>query len=322
MASKHSDRRVTSSSKMASASATTPVPVAAAADSGFSPSNHDVLQRLYTAMLRCRMLQEHVAAYSEAATPALGREAIATGATATLRPSDTVATVARDITPFVALGVPLHDAVRDWPGFAAQHDGESNGTTCHVGDAADRLLVQADPFHAGTGHALTRKLEKNRRVVVAFADGEIEDLNRWDAAFQVASLRSGCRSCTWSRAASGPAARTPPIASAKILPPTAEKHGFRGILVDGHDVVAVYRVAQESIHLARQGTGPTLIECKMGQTEHLPPGVDGTDALARLERYMSKHGAWNDFWKQQIGSQVRAELERATETYRRTAVRA
>ncbi len=321
MASKHNHRRVTGKTDSSSGNASIAAAAAPPADSGFSPSNHDVLQRLYTAMLRCRMLQEHLATYSEAATPALGREAIATGATATLRPSDTVATVARDITPFVALGVPLHDAVRDWPGFAAQHDGESNGTTCHVGDAADRLLVQADPFHAGTGHALTRKLEKNRRVVVAFADGEIEDLNRWDAAFQVASSQRlpivyVVARREWAGSKNAANRKREDFAA------TAEKHGFRGILVDGHDVVAVYRVAQESIHLARQGTGPTLIECKMGQTEHLPAGVDGTDALARLERYMSKHGAWNDFWKQQIGSQVRAELERATETYRRTAVRA
>jgi TPP-dependent pyruvate/acetoin dehydrogenase alpha subunit len=320
MASRRSDRKVTSKSTTNSSSAKASAPAAAAAaDSGFSPSNHDVLQKLYTAMLRCRMLQQHLAAYSEAATPVLGREAIATGTTATLTSADTVATTVRDVTPFVALGMPLHDAVRDWPAFSGLPD--NSVTTCSVGDVADRLVIRADPFHAGTGHALTRKLEKNRSVVVAFADGEAESLERWHDAFEIASSQRLPIVYVVARrvwAGSKNAANR----KREDFFVTAEKHGFRGILVDGHDVVAVYRVAQESIHRARQGTGPTLIECKMGQTEQLPQGVDGTDALARLERYMSKHGAWNDFWSQQVTSQVRAELDRATESFRRTAVRA
>ena len=43
----------------------------------------------------------------------------------------------------------------------------------------------------------------------------------------------------------------------------ARDYGFPGIIVDGSDVVAVWRVAQESIHRARNGAGPTLIDCRM-----------------------------------------------------------
>ncbi len=42
----------------------------------------------------------------------------------------------------------------------------------------------------------------------------------------------------------------------------AQSYGFPGIAVDGHDLVAVYRVAYESLVRARRGGGPTLIECK------------------------------------------------------------
>ena len=42
----------------------------------------------------------------------------------------------------------------------------------------------------------------------------------------------------------------------------AEAYGFPGITVDGNDIVAVWRVTQESIHRARSGAGPTLIECR------------------------------------------------------------
>jgi pyruvate dehydrogenase E1 component alpha subunit len=41
----------------------------------------------------------------------------------------------------------------------------------------------------------------------------------------------------------------------------ADAYGFEGIVVDGTDVLAVYREAKRAIDKAREGGGPTLIEC-------------------------------------------------------------
>src|SRR6266540_2174317 len=41
----------------------------------------------------------------------------------------------------------------------------------------------------------------------------------------------------------------------------AEAYGFDGVVVDGTDVLAVYREAKRAIEKARDGGGPTLIEC-------------------------------------------------------------
>src|SRR6266566_3666605 len=41
----------------------------------------------------------------------------------------------------------------------------------------------------------------------------------------------------------------------------AEAYGFEGVVVDGTDVLAVYREAKRAIDKARAGGGPTLIEC-------------------------------------------------------------
>jgi pyruvate dehydrogenase E1 component alpha subunit len=38
-----------------------------------------------------------------------------------------------------------------------------------------------------------------------------------------------------------------------------------GVTVDGHDFFAVYEVAAEAIRRAREGGGPTLIECKVNR---------------------------------------------------------
>src|ERR671929_212549 len=41
----------------------------------------------------------------------------------------------------------------------------------------------------------------------------------------------------------------------------AQAYGFDGVVVDGTDVLAVYREAKRAIDKARNGGGPTLIEC-------------------------------------------------------------
>ena len=44
-------------------------------------------------------------------------------------------------------------------------------------------------------------------------------------------------------------------------PTGAGSYGFDGVVVDGTDVLAVYREAKRAIEKARAGGGPTLIEC-------------------------------------------------------------
>jgi pyruvate dehydrogenase E1 component alpha subunit len=55
--------------------------------------------------------------------------------------------------------------------------------------------------------------------------------------------------------------------------------GVPAIAVDGNDVLAVYRVASESIFKARHRRGPTLIEC----VTSVVPGSNGDSTYARQE---------------------------------------
>jgi pyruvate dehydrogenase E1 component alpha subunit len=42
----------------------------------------------------------------------------------------------------------------------------------------------------------------------------------------------------------------------------AQAYGFDGVVVDGTDVLAVYRETKAAVEKAREGGGPTLIECQ------------------------------------------------------------
>jgi TPP-dependent pyruvate/acetoin dehydrogenase alpha subunit len=67
--------------------------------------------------------------------------------------------------------------------------------------------------------------------------------------------------------------------------------------VDGHDAVAIYRVAQESIGRARMGGGAVLMEC-------VPFVLHGgaakpnskPDAIAAIEQYMLQRGVVTRRW--------------------------
>jgi Dehydrogenase E1 component len=72
--------------------------------------------------------------------------------------------------------------------------------------------------------------------------------------------------------------------------------GVPRIPVDGGDVVAIYRVCQEALRRAREGTGPTLVDCHF---------MGSADDVSFLETFMERYGLWSPAWKQQLLREVR-----------------
>jgi TPP-dependent pyruvate/acetoin dehydrogenase alpha subunit len=52
------------------------------------------------------------------------------------------------------------------------------------------------------------------------------------------------------------------VVSVKDIADRAAGYNIPGVTVDGQDVVAVYEVVQEAVKRAREGDGPSLVECK------------------------------------------------------------
>ena len=91
---------------------------------------------------------------------------------------------------------------------------------------------------------------------------------------------------------------------------------FPCIAVDGNDVVAVFRVAQEAMRRARAGHGPSLIECVMpelaqGHVTASTVAEEAHDPLAFMQQYLQRKKLWSDEWKQKITDEFRQELETA-----------
>lgn len=106
----------------------------------------------------------------------------------------------------------------------------------------------------------------------------------------------------------------------------AQAYGMPGTTVDGNDAVAVYKATQEAIHRARQGDGPTLVECKTyrwyGHSEIDPAKYrtveeleywKSRDPIPAMERYLHERGFWADSWKQELLTRFDKEMDEAIE---------
>jgi 2-oxoisovalerate dehydrogenase E1 component subunit alpha len=260
-----------------------------------APSNQDVLRRLYVLMLKCRKLSERAASRHPATDYdfATGHEAIVGGATLELGPHDTIVASPRNFAAHVVKGARVEALLSEPP--------DQNGT-----QAGGRTPL--DPVNLGTGLALAHRLEKKRNVVVLLCSGAAASPDSWHEALKFAGIHKLPIIYVLN---SGPALevglekRNPALEELSFM---ARDCGFPAIIADGKDAVAVWRVAQESIHRARNGAGPTLIEC---DTESSP----SSDPLAYLEHYMSKRGLWDDEWKQDAANRIEAEIAEAASAF-------
>jgi TPP-dependent pyruvate/acetoin dehydrogenase alpha subunit len=88
------------------------------------------------------------------------------------------------------------------------------------------------------------------------------------------------------------------------------------IPVDADDIVAIYRVAYESIHKARHGGGPTLIQAisfpapspsKNGEAH----SAKHPDAILRMEDYLAAKGLFSPSWKQKLIDSFNRDVDSA-----------
>lgn len=313
-------------------------PVAdAAANSNHTNSliSNDKLKQLYSTMLKCRLLEERARILKKQARfkgnyyAAVGQEAAAVGTGVDLRPEDTVAPSHRDFILNFIKGTPLTAMFSQLYGRSTSPD-RGRSAPAHCGYAPLNIITPASTIAAqlniGTGIALANQMKKNDNVVVAFSGEGSTSLGFWHEALNFAGVRNLpivyiCQNNLWAESVSVKLQTKVDDISLKAV-----GYGFPGITVDGNDVVAVYRVAQEAIARARSGGGPTLIEAKTyrwyGHSEIDPAKYRAADEveewkskdpIAAMERYLTGKGLFSDGWKKEISDEFQKELDAAIE---------
>jgi pyruvate dehydrogenase E1 component alpha subunit len=194
-----------------------------------------------------------------------GQEAIAVASCIQLEKGDCVCPSHRDMGAFLIRGVPLRK-------IFAQYMGRKTGVTkgkdanMHMGDMRQNvvafvsMLADTVPVAAGIGMAFNMRKQKNV-VLCYFGDGATSR-GDWHEGLNLASVQKVpvvyiCNNNHY--AYSTPLEKQMAV---KDISVRAQAYAMPGVTVDGNDVVEVYQATKQAIELARNGGGPSLIECK------------------------------------------------------------
>jgi acetoin:2,6-dichlorophenolindophenol oxidoreductase subunit alpha len=252
-------------------------PTAAAAATPHPLISNDRLQHLYVALLRARLLRQRNRLAGSAAS-SVAREALVTGTVTHLEDGDLIMPVAGDRLAALVRG----HAVRRVLAAASLP-----GVLPSAPNADTRFAI-------ATGYAMAQ--QGTKQIVLAFSGAGIASLDGLGPTLAYAAQHKLGIIFVIETAADAD------LTSARYTDPL----GLYGIPVDGNDVVAIYRVAQEAILRARRGVGPTLIDCK-------PWPLDGTsDPVRRLEQALERRGLRTDKLKERTLTASKRELSAAT----------
>jgi TPP-dependent pyruvate/acetoin dehydrogenase alpha subunit len=195
---------------------------------------------------------------------ATGQEAVAVGVATALRPDDYVTSTHRGHAHCIAKGVSLDGMMAE---MFAKRSGicKGMGGSMHLCDFNKGMLGAFGIVGAGipiaSGAALSALVRNSGQVAVSFfGDGAVnegifhETLNM--AALWKLPVVYVCENNQYALSMT--------VSESSAVPNLAERaraYNIPGVQVDGNDVVAVYLAAQNAVARARNGQGPTLLEC-------------------------------------------------------------
>jgi len=256
-----------------------------------------------------------------------GQEAIAVGSCIDLRADDVVCPSHRDMGAFLIRGMSMRT-------IFAQYMGKATGATrgkdsnMHMGSLEHNLIafisMLGDSVPVAAGIGLSFKMRGQDRVVIcSFGDGATSR-GDWHEGLNMASVLKCpvifiCNNNQY--AYSTPLERQMAVEN---VADRASAYGMPGEIVDGNDAIAVWNTSQRAIQHARNGHGPSLIECKTfrmtGHSAHddasyVPKELfeywETRDPIRRLEKSLIQQNALTAAGIAEMDKGISAEIDEA-----------
>ncbi|HKJ36194.1 MAG TPA: thiamine pyrophosphate-dependent dehydrogenase E1 component subunit alpha [Solirubrobacterales bacterium] len=193
-----------------------------------------------------------------------GQEAIGVGAAFALAPEDRLCILHRDLGAHFVRGLTPDRYMANYMGRSGGVTGGKDGNM-HFGErelgCVGMVSMLPDMALVASGLALAFKMRGERRVAMTFF-GEGSTANgQWHEAMNMAGVQR--LPVVFMLENNQFAYSTPNELEFAVDPiERARTYGFEGITVDGNDVEAVFGAAARAADRARDGGGPTLIECR------------------------------------------------------------
>jgi len=231
----------------------------------------DILKAMYRTMVMIRQFEDTVYyMFLEGKLPGTvhlyqGQEAVAAGVCANLRKEDVIFSTHRADGHAVAKGVSLDSCMAELFGKATGCC-KGKGGAMHLGDMdagmppAIAIVGGGLPLAAGCGLAF--KYKKQDNVAVAFfGDGAVNE-GAFHESVNMAAIWNLPVIFVCENNLYGASTHISKVMKAENVADRASAYGIPGVIADGNDMIDVYVKTGEAVKRAREGKGPTLLECK------------------------------------------------------------
>lgn len=256
---------------------------------------------MYERMLRIRHFEEKAVEQVQMGKPIggalhlyVGEEAVAAGVCVNLRDDDYIVSTHRGHGHSIAKGTDLNRMMAELfqkkTGTNKGKGGSMHISQLSVGNLGANGIVGAG-MPIATGAGLSIKIRGTDQVAVSFFGDGATNQGTFNESLNLASIWKLPVVYVCENNRYGMFTPASYALSVQDVSKKAVAYNMPGVTVDGMDVEAVYEVANEAVKRARNGLGPTLIECKTYRYyDHA--GIYEISPYAKYERTKEEIDEW------------------------------
>jgi 2-oxoisovalerate dehydrogenase E1 component len=309
-------------------------PARAAEGEALSGLQPERLRELHRALLLPRLIEEKMLLLLRQGRlskwfSGIGQEAIAVGVVSALEPDDWIVPLHRNLGIFTGRGLELGRLFRQLFGKA---DGFTNGRdrTFHFGAIEHHIVGMISHLGAmlpvADGLALAARLRGTKRVAAAFIGDGATSEGDFHEAVNLAAVWKLPVLFVIENNLYGLSTPVAEQYAAQALADRGIGYGIPGLVVDGNDVLAVYRAIKRAADRARRGDGPTLLEFKTFRmrgheeasgTAYVPPRLfeewARKDPIARFEAVLREAGLLDEAERERLRAELKARIDAVAE---------
>lgn len=292
-----------------------------------------MMKDMYLSMKRIREFEtKAMNLFAEGAIPGfvhlyLGEEAVATGVCECLTDKDYITSTHRGHGHIIAKGGDLKYMMAELYGKATGYC-NGKGGSMHIADATKGILGANGIVGAGhniaVGAGLSISVRGTDQVCACFFGDASTNQGTFHESMNMASIWKLPVVFVCENNLYGISMSQERHQAIRDIADRAAGYGIPGVVVDGNDVFAVWEAATEAVKRARNGLGPTLIECKTyrhrghfeGDAANYKPTEEQKawmekDPIDRIRKELVEKAVLDESELSALDDQVAAEIEEA-----------
>lgn len=290
---------------------------------------------MYKTMLKIRKFEEvAIQGSAEGKIPGfihlyIGEEAIATGVCSNLREDDYITSTHRGHGHIIAKGADIKLMMAELFGKATGIC-KGRGGSMHICDASKGILGANGIVGAGQdivlGAGLSTKYRGTDQVAICFFGDASTNQGTFHESLNLASVWNLPIVYVCENNGYGISMSQKRHMAITDIADRGVSYNIPGVVVDGNDPFAVSQAAAEAIKRAREGKGPTIVECKTYRQRGHFEGDPGTykpkeeqaawvkkDPIPRFEKYMRENEILGEKEINEIQADVDSQIKEALE---------